>query len=57
MSNASICPQRVVAYPATPHKSVDYRAFKQGFQASQKQIQSLYMETINNYKYLFPQSR
>ena len=31
MSNARICPQRAVAYEATPHKSLDYRAFKQSF--------------------------
>jgi hypothetical protein len=27
----------------TPHKSVDYKAFKRGFQASRNQSQSLYM--------------
>jgi hypothetical protein len=31
------------SYEPTPHKSVDYRAFKRGFQASRNQSQSLYM--------------
>ena len=30
-------------YEPTPHKSVNYRAFKRGFQASRNQSQSLYM--------------
>jgi len=30
----------------TPHKSVDYRAFKRGFQASRKQSQSLHIALI-----------
>lgn len=37
-----------IPYEATPHKSVDYRAFKRGFQALQKQSQSLYMEQLIN---------
>ena len=32
-----------VSYEPTPHKSVDYRAFKRGFQASRNQSRSLYM--------------
>jgi hypothetical protein len=33
-------------YEPTTHKSVDYRAFKRGFQASRKQSQSLHMKLI-----------
>jgi hypothetical protein len=35
-----------LTYEPTPHKSVDYRAFKRGFQASRKQSQSLHMKLI-----------
>jgi hypothetical protein len=36
----------LVGYEPTPHKSVDYRAFRRGFQASRKQSQSLHMKLI-----------
>jgi hypothetical protein len=33
-------------YEPTSHKSVDYRAYKRGFQASRKQSQSLHLALI-----------
>jgi hypothetical protein len=39
---SALDPQKILNEP-TSHKSVDYRTFKRGFQASRNQSQSLYM--------------
>jgi hypothetical protein len=54
MTSTASNTQRAVAYEPKPHKSIDYRAFKQGFQAPPKQNQSLYMETIKQLQIPFP---
>ena len=45
-SRVSYNSPRLRTYEPANHKSVDYRAFKRGFQASRNQSQSLYMSLI-----------